>query len=289
MEGQIEKIDLREYCKSGEGSTGSSYFGVADSNVMLKFFIPEYPQELIVREVELARKVCDLGVPSPEPGNLVTDGERLGIKFRRIVGKRSYSRIFADEPDRIEEFSREFARRCLQLHSIECPKGMFPDVKDEYRSMLAADKYLSDGEKQVILDFINNVKDANNALHGDLTYGNCISTLPQGAPLSDPHDVYFIDLGNFSQGDPLFDLGMFVNISLYTSDEFLFHAYHIHKDDGRRVWEAFVDEYFGGSLTPAQAEDLLRPYQALKMLFVEYSVGTLKPWCVTNLRESFGL
>lgn len=284
----IEHIDIKDYIKSGEGSTGSSYFSATDSNVMLKLYNVGFPEELVEREVELAQKVFKLGVPSPEPGCLVTDGERLGIRFRRIVGKRSYSRIFADEPDRIEEFSREFARQCLKLHSIECPPDLFPDVKEEYRRLLEFDKYLNESEKQVVLDFINSTKDDNKALHGDLQFGNCISTLPAGAPISDPHDVYFIDLGNFSQGDPLFDLGMFVNICLYTTDEFLFQAYHIHKPEALRVWEAFVDEYFGGKLTPSQAEDLLRPYQALKMLFVEYSIGMLPPFCEKNLRDSFG-
>lgn len=286
----IKQINLSDYRKSGEGATGSSYDCLADPNLMVKLFNPCYPEEQIVREVELARKVYDLGVPSPQPGELVSAGGQLGISFRRIVGKRSYSRMFADEPDRIEEFARELARYCLRLHSIECPPGLFPNQKDEYYHWLELDRIFTDAQKQVIYDFIKAAPEGNRALHGDLQFGNAISTLPFGAPLSDPHEVYFIDLGGFCQGDPLFDLGMFVNICLYSDPEFLYGSYHIRRPEAIRVWEAFADEYWAGRLTPAQAQELLVPYQALKMLLVDYTMGgTLPPVCEKNLRDSFGL
>lgn len=288
MDLNIRHIDLSDYRKSGEGATGSSYDCISDSSVMVKLFNPEYPREQIVSEIDLARKVYDLGVPSPTPGELVTADGMLGISFRRIVGKRSYSRMFADEPDRIEELAREFARYCLQLHSIECPKGLFPDVKQDYYHLLELDRIFTDAQKQVMYDFICSAEDSNRALHGDLHFGNAISTLPKGAPLSTPHEVYFIDLGNFCQGHPFFDLGMFHNVCLYSPDDFFTRAFHIDRPAAIRVWDAFVDEYFGGRLTPAQADELLRPYQAVKMLFVEYAKGFLLPSCERNVRESFG-
>lgn len=286
---KIREIDLGEFRESGGGATGSSYDSITDSNVMVKLFNPEYPCEQIVKEVEVARKVAGLGIPTPAPGELVRADGRIGIIFRRIVGKRSYSRIFADEPDRIEEFAREFARYCLKLHAVVCPPGLFPDIKQENLRLLGLSGILNDREKQVIADFIAGSPDGDRALHGDLQFGNAISDIPFGAPLSTPHEVYFIDLGNFGRGNPLFDLGMFQNICLYSSDEFLFEAYHIRRPAAIRVWEAFTDEYFGGRLTPAQADELIRPYQALKMLFVEYALGTLPPNCERNLRDTFGL
>lgn len=285
----IRKIDTSLYRKAGEGATGSSFYNITDSSEMLKVFNPEYPADLIEREIDLARKVYDLGVPSPEPGELVDVDGQLGISFRRIVGKRSYSRIFADEPARTEEFAREFARYCLKLHSIECPSGMFPDVKQEYLHLLEIDTILSSSEKQVIFDFLHDAPDGNRALHGDLQFGNAISTIPHGAPITAPHEVFFIDLGNFCQGHPYFDLGMLINICLYSPDEFLQEAFHIERPQAILVWEAFVDEYFGGTLTPSQADEILRPYQATKMLLVEHLTGSLSPVCERNLRESFGL
>lgn len=287
---QTTLIDLQDFRQSGEGSTGFSYDCISDSNLMVKMYNPEYPTNQIVKEVELARKVYNLGVPSPEPGTLVTDGKRTGIAFRRIVGKRSFSRIFADEPERIEEFSREFARYSLKLHSIECPPGLLPDIKDEYRRMLEIDKVFTNAEKQVILDHIRDSEDGNKALHGDLHFGNIISNIPFGAPLTTPHDVYFIDLGSFCKGHPYFDLGMLLNICLYSDDEYLLHDFHVHRSAAVLCWEAFVDEYFGGKLTPGQAEELLRPYMALKMILVDYLLGgVLPPDCERSIRSIFGL
>lgn len=285
----MEKIDLTKYVKSGEGANGSSYDCISDNSLMIKLYNPEYPKETILTELEIARKVFELGVSSPEPGELVTDGERTGIRFRKIIGKRSYSRMLADEPERVEELSREFARHCRKLHSIKCPEGLFPDAKPQFLHLLEADRVFNDAQKQTIADFINSVEDCGTALHGDLHIGNLISTLPKGAPIDTPHDVYFIDLGYFSRGCPLFDLGMTQNICLSCSEEFRRHDFHVTGELTKLVWEYFVDEYFDGKLTPSQACELVAPYQAVKLLLVEYNLGPAFPKeYVALIRETFG-
>ena len=273
----ITRINLDDYRKSGAGANGESYDCISDSSVMLKLYNKDYPTQPIFDELEVVRKVYDLGVPSPAPGELVTDGERIGIRFHRIVGKRSFSRMLADEPQRFDEFAREFARFCLRLHSIPCPPGVFPDAKPQFQHLLDADVYLDAEQKAKASDFLRNIPNTGTALHGDLHIGNAISTLPIGAPLTQPHDLYFIDLGYFAQGCPLLDLGMMRCICVTSDDEFRRKEIHIDASLGAKVWDSFVDEYFGGRLTVAQADALIIPYQALKCFLIEYNLNGFLP------------
>lgn len=296
----MEKVNLeKDYRKSGEGANGDSYDCLADENIMLKLYNPGYPVRMIEEELELARKVYDLGIPSPEPGQLVTDGKRVGIRFQRVIGKRSYARMISQEPQRLEEYTREFAGYCKKLHSTPCPDGMFPDAKQQFRHFLNLDRVFDDSEKSLMDDFIDMVPDCKTAVHGDMHIGNLISTLPAGAPLSQEHTVNFIDLGLFAQGCPLLDIGMMQIVCFFSDEEFRRESFHLTGDQTHAVWDVFVDEYFysddhaaekwfGPGATPQAVFDGIRPYSSLKLFLVAHNSGVLFPHFEQVIRQTFG-
>lgn len=285
---EIAKIDLNDYRLSGEGSTGNSYDCISNPDMMLKLFNPEYPVQPVYDENEIAKKVYAMGVPSPEPGEIVTDGNRIGILFRRVKGKRSFSRMLSDEPERTEEFSREFARICKSLHSMECPEGFFPDIKDVLRTSLERAEAYSDREKKFLAGLIDEFPDGRNAIHGDLHIGNVICTLPKGAPLSAPHDTYFIDLGFFSHGHPLLDIPGMIGTCAYGREEYITHDLHISLKQARDVFEYFFDEYFfaqdriadkwfGPNQTRDSVKRILDRAFCVKFITVTYVLGFKLP------------
>ena len=86
------KISLSDYVLAGGGANGESYDHKTDPSVMLKLYHAGKIQQPL-SEMLLARKVFEAGIPSPEPGEyVVTEDGRYGIRFRRIVGKKSYAR-----------------------------------------------------------------------------------------------------------------------------------------------------------------------------------------------------
>ena len=95
------KIDLNDYVRTGEGANGASFNHKTDPSIMMKLYFRNF--EAAALELELAQKVYNLGIPTPEPGDLVTDGKQMGIRFRRIEGKKSYSRACGDNPERRRE------------------------------------------------------------------------------------------------------------------------------------------------------------------------------------------
>lgn len=296
---KIRSIDLKEFRKSGSGANGTSYDSIKDLGLMMKLYNPDYPFAPILKEVEVAKKVYDLGVPSPRPGTLVTDGLRTGILFERICSKRSYSRMLADEPERVEEFSRDFAVRCKDLHSRECPEGMFPDAKAQFLDLLEKNPWIEGRCHDAMATFISSVPDAGTCLHGDLQFGNAISTLPKGAPLSTPHKFFFIDLGYFSRGCPLFDLGMTQCICLYCDEDFRQKEFHITGELSAKAWDFFLDEYFfgeehlaeryfGPGQTIQSVSRAIIPYMCCTFLLVGYNVGSMPPHYMKIIQETFG-
>lgn len=263
------KINIEDFVHSGEGANGESFFHRSDPSIMLKLYNEGAPTDIITGEFELSRKVYEAGLPVPEPGDLVTDGKRLGIRFQRIPGKISFSRAVGDNPERVEEYARRFARLCLKLHSIHLGKGKFESVKDVDLRLLEENPYFTEDEKKKVADFIRNAPDGDAPYHGDLQYSNAV--------IASDGSEFFIDLGDFACGHPYFDLGMVLLCCVYDDEEFIRTTFHMEKKTALEFWKFFVKEYFGEDADPDEIEKTLRPYAGLKVLIIERNAGIYFP------------
>lgn len=254
------KISLNDYVLSGGGANGESYDHKTDPSVMLKLYFPGKIQQPL-DEMLLARKVFELGVPTPEPGEyVVTEDGRYGIRFRRIVGKKSYSRATGDEPERVGEFAAEFAQMCRELHSLHIADGLFENVKDRYYRLLEENPFFSKAEKEAISRFISDTPDEDTAVHGDLQYSNAIFAGDK---------KYFIDLGDFCRGNHLFDVAMVYVCCCLSGEDFIKETFHMPKSLAIEFWHRFAPVYFGEDVPLKEIEEMIRPYAGLKTLIIE--------------------
>ncbi len=263
-------IDLNDYIRTGEGANGASYNHKRDSNIMLKLYFRNF--EAAEKELELAQKVYRMGIPTPEPGDLVTDGKQIGIRFRRMEGKRSYSRACGDEPERTEEYAREFAQLCKKLHDVHVDTTQFENVKDRLYDMLEANRFFTDEQKRKIHDFIASAPDADTAIHGDLQFSNGIFTEKDGV-----RTPYFIDLGDFCYGYPMFDIGMVYLCCCLNDEAWTMEQYHMSNATAARFWDAFAKEYFGPEADMEAVMKEVKIYAGLKTLIVERDTGRPMP------------
>ena len=259
---QPVKIDLNDYVRVGEGANGASYNHKTNPDIMLKMYFRNF--EAAEKELELAQKVYEAGIPTPEPGDLVTDGERMGIRFRRLVGKRSYSRACGDEPERAPEYGREFAQLCKRLHAIHVDTTQFESVKERLYALLKANPFFTDEQKNKIHDFIAAAPEADTAIHGDLQFGNAIFTEKDGV-----RTPYFIDLGDFCYGYPMFDIGMVYLCCCLNDEAWTMEVNHMSNATAAQFWEAFQEEYFGPDQDKEEVLRQVRIYAGLKTLIVE--------------------
>lgn len=254
------KISLDDYVLSGGGFNGESYDHRTDPSVMLKLYFPGKIQQPL-DEMVLARKVYDLGIPTPEPGEyVVTEDGRYGIRFRRIPGKKSYSRATGDDPENVERYATEFAEMCLQLHSTHVDTSQFENVKVRYYRLLEQNPFFTSSEKDKLGRFISDTPDEDTAIHGDLQYSNAIFAGDKR---------YFIDLGDFCYGNHLFDLGMVYLCCNLSGEEFISETFHMPKSLAIRFWEHFAKAYFGEDRPLKEIGEEIRPYAGLKTLIVE--------------------
>ena len=254
------KISLDDYILSGGGFNGESYDHKTDPSVMLKLYFPGKIQQPL-DEMTLARKVYDLGIPTPEPGEyVVTEDGRYGIRFQRVLGKKSYSRAVGDNPEEVGKYASEFARMCLQLHSVHVDTSMFENVKDRYFRLLKENPFFTSEEKERLGRFIEDTPDEDSAIHGDLQFSNAIFAGDKR---------YFIDLGDFCYGNHLFDVGMVYLCCNLSGEDFIQETFHMPKSLARKFWEAFVPVYFGENNRIDEIDEMIRPYAGLKTLIVE--------------------
>ena len=254
------RISLDDYVLSGGGFNGESYDHKTDPSIMLKLYFPGKIQQPL-DEMMLARKVYDMGIPTPEPGEyVVTEDGRYGIRFRRILGKKSYSRATGDDPENVARYAGEFAGMCLQLHSTHVDTSLFENVKDRYYRLLEQNPFFTPAEKDKLARFIADTPDEDTAIHGDLQFSNAIFT---------GDDRYFIDLGDFCYGNHLFDVAMVYLCCYLSGEDFISETFHMPKSLAKRFWDNFAKVYFGEDRPLKEIEEEIRPYAGLKTLIIE--------------------
>jgi len=228
-------IDLNDYVQTGEGGTSLTYTHQSRPT-LAKLFNSGSEAEEAEREFMTARAVFDMGLPTPEPLQLITDGERRGVEYELIRDKRSLTRIVSQEPERLEEISLTFARMTRELHATTAHSSRIPSIKDTLRRFYQEKDLVSEEYKQRALAFIDRVPDADTCLHGDLHIGNVIT---------DGQRNLWIDLGQFSCGVPEWDLGWTWTICNVMDAQRTDFLLHVTPAMLKAHWSIFLAAYLG--------------------------------------------
>ncbi|MBQ6200271.1 MAG: phosphotransferase [Prevotella sp.] len=248
-------VNLQEWEAFGGGGFGTSYYNKADDSVVLKLNKPVISEDKAREEFLHSKAVYDMGIPSAEPYEFVTDGERYGMIVQRIYGKESFGRIIADHPERLEELAAITADYSKALHAIPCNTDVFDSVSLRTRNLIAACENLPDDVKTRLIGYIDEMEPATTCLHGDINPCNIIIAAGK---------VYWIDLGDFGYGDPLLDWSILAHMSELGPNPFLRHIFHIDRKTLRLFYDAMGRHYFGSSWdTPETREKMNRASQIM--------------------------
>ena len=189
-------------------------------------------------------------------------GDAYGYTFERIKGKKSLSRICADDPSRISEIAALLASEGRKLHATTCDTAFFPSHKEGALKAIGAADFADEADKQKLLAFVEGLDDAPTCLHGDYQTGNLIVS-GEGKP-------YWIDLGWFSHGLPMFDIGhLFLITQIYSQFQRMRDIIHMSREQLLVFWDAFAAAYSGNADHAAFDVEAAR-FAAIDVCYISY-------------------
>ena len=264
MNEDIQRINLDDYIQTGEGGTALTYTH-KDGLSLAKLYNPGFEADRAKAEFLTARAVFELGIPSPEPFRLITDGQRSGAEYELIKNKRSYTRIISQEPERLEEISLKFARMAKELHAKQADTTRLQSYKQRIANFYHEKDMVPEDYKQRVLQFLYTVPDTPRCLHGDLHIGNIIT---------DGQRDLWIDLGEFAYGVPEWDLALLWTMCHNMPGDRVEHIFHITHDTMQAHWDIFFPAYLGTNDPQAihEATQRLLPYYAAKVPYIFHMV-----------------
>ena len=260
MSEKYEHICLDDYIQSGEGGTALSY-SHKDGKTLAKLFMAGMGAETAEREFLVNRTVYEMGIPTPRPIRLVTDGTRFGAEYELVPGKRSFARIISQEPEQLEPLSVRFAHLARRIHDTPADTTRLPSMKDLIKAQIVRYTDVPVDVREKALQFLETVPDTPTCLHGDLHIGNIIT---------DGDRTLWIDVGDFAYGVPEWDLGMMFYSSNYLSEQRAMSIFHLPIEVLRQHWAVFTKTYYGidDQEELRKREQAFLPYYAVKMLFI---------------------
>ena len=257
---KYEQINLEDYIQTGEGGTALSY-NHKEGKTLAKLFTPGMAAETAEREFMVNKTVYEMGLPTPKPIRLVTDGTRYGAEYELIPNKRSFTRIISGEPEQLEPLSVRFAQLAKQLHNTPADTTRLPAMKDLVHAQIVRYEGLPEDVREKALQYLGSIPDTTTCLHGDLHIGNIIT---------DGNRTLWIDVGDFAYGAPEWDLCMLFYSANFMNEQRADNIFHLTPDVLKKHWALFAKAYYGitNDAEINEKEQALYPYFALKLLFV---------------------
>ncbi|MBP3257852.1 MAG: TIGR02172 family protein [Bacteroidales bacterium] len=263
-----EHINIGDYTYLGEGGQGKAYRHNTEKR-LAKLFNKGYDADFAIAEFNASRAAFGLGVATPEPYRLITDGDRVGTEYELIENKRSFCRIISEEPSRLEEISHQFAHESKWLHALKADSSVLPSMKRRMQEFYSKPGVAPEYFRLKVLQYLEKIPDTHTFLHGDLQIGNIIT---------DGRRTLWIDIGQCAYGAPEWDMGLCWRISNIQNEQMLDHLFHLTPELMQRHWAVMAQEYYGISadMLP-QAIKRLEPYSAIKGAYMSYLANNGTP------------
>ena len=160
----------------GRGANGTIYR--IDQDNVVKVYNNADALADIQHEREVARIALILGIPTAISYDVVKVGESYGSVFE-LLNARSFSKILANEPDKLDWCVKEYVDMLKKIHGTLVPAGKLPDMRETVLGWAAFVKdYLPEAAGEKLLSLVRAVPQDDHMLHGDYHTGNLAGGRP---------------------------------------------------------------------------------------------------------------
>ena len=237
---QVEKayrVVSVEGCEEiGRGANGTIYR--IDQDNVVKVYNNADALADIQHEREVAKLALILGVPTAISYDVVRVGESYGSVFE-LLNARSFSKIIAEEPDRIDWCVDEFVGMLKTIHGTLVPEGKLPDLKTTVLGWAAfMQEYLPKEAGDKLLQLVEAVPHDDHMVHGDYHTKNLEL---QG------DEVLLIDMDTLAVGHPVFEFASIYNSLIGYSEynhENVLHFQGFDFETACSFWHKVLAAYF---------------------------------------------
>ncbi len=235
VEKAYRKVSVEGCEEIGRGANGSIY-RIDKDNVVKIYNNPDALGE-IQHEREVARLALILGIPTAISYDVVKVGDSYGSVFE-FLNAKSFSKILANEPEKLDWCVDEYVEMLKRIHSTEVPAGKLPDMRDTVISWAEfMQDYLPEEYGKKLLALIKAVPHDDHMIHGDYHTKNL--------ELQDD-EVLLIDMDTLAVGHPVFELGSMFNAykGFFELDHDGIHAFQgFSYDTAQKFWYKTLAEY----------------------------------------------
>ena len=223
----------------GRGANGTIYR--IDQDNVVKVYNNADALADIQHEREVAKLALILGIPTAISYDVVKVGDSYGSVFE-LLNARSFSKILATEPDKMDWCVKEYIELLKKIHSTLVPEGKLPDMKETVLSWAGfMQDYLPEEAGKKLLAMVEAVPHEDHMIHGDYHTKN--------VELQDD-EVLLIDMDTLAVGHPVFELASMFNAFVGYSElhhEVIESFQGFDFETGTTFWRKSLAAYLGTS------------------------------------------
>ncbi len=198
--------------KIGEGGN-SEVFGWENGSKVIKLAKPNTNKIALQREYKNNLIVWEMGLPVPQPFEIVEWDHRSGIVFERIYGESLRDRLFKNLIKHINgvelkiDLSDVRYTACLLSEVHQLSHEEIPSQRDSLKHQILSVDYLSENEKKMVIGILDSLPTKNKICHGDPNPNNILMSNER---------LVFIDWNDATSGNPETDVAEFIIMIKFT-------------------------------------------------------------------------
>ena len=206
-----------------------------DHETVVKVYNEGVGPEIAEREKQYSKAAFVMGVPTAISYDVVSCGTRSGVVYE-LLDAELFSAVIREDTANLDRYAKMLSDTAKTLHAAKGDKTILPDLKHRLRGIIRDAGYLfTSEESEYLMEKLESLPDSDNCVHFDLHSSNIM--MQNG-------ELVIIDMGDFSTGSYLFDLGLIYMIYGVPELGLSMLATKIPTEQGLEFWQHFETHYF---------------------------------------------